>query len=478
MRFTFCAALWILLGSSLANAQCPIPANAPDGTTDTCFMQTKYGVGSQGSFNALAGQPSGKVLVSQNYTGDLIFRLNTDGSKDSTFHTIPQTHGYNTAGGYVSAIMPLRNGRHLVAGQFDSIAGFHTRNLARIFEDGTVDTTLRCTLDFNFGFNMFLLQANGNMLVAGDFFWIADGQIHYYMANIKPDLTLDSSFAGSLLFDPPSIFRALEEQPDGKLLVAGNLAMHDVAGSYYSLVQLNQDGTFDSSFIPTPTNGESVNAVLTLPNGKILASYERHGLVLLRPNGAVDSSAQIPAELAGNNLFITKLLLQGDGKILVGGNFGSPDGYHEILRLNPDLSIDSTFIKGLPVSGDWSGDIILHNGRVLGAGRFGMDVPNPNGSWGVAAWVDRATITSSHVRHPEAMSLSPNPGSGLVFIKAFVNVMKVTLYAPDGRRVSVPVLHTGTSAQFSVEGQAPGIYTIEVETVEGRVLHSRLAVNR
>lgn len=111
-------------------------------------------------------------------------------------------------------------------------------------------------------------------------------------------------------------------------------------------------GSVDASFNPTVTYAGGVpNAVVVQSDGKIIVGggfnfangVEHSCIVRLNADGSADTSfnAQADAE-------VSSLALQSDGKILLGGYFGKVNGIARvhIARLNADGTLDLTFDPG------------------------------------------------------------------------------------------------------------------------------------
>jgi uncharacterized delta-60 repeat protein len=147
---------------------------------------------------------------------------------------------------------------------------------------------------------------------------------------------------------PPSV-NALLVQPDAKVIVAGLFdRINGIARS--GLARLLSGGTLDLSFGFVCSNGLIAGAVVAQPDGKILFLGRRlhsgeplpncTGLVRLNADGSPDldftnywSSEWVP--------YIRCVALQGDGKILVGGEFMEPRA--GLVRFHPDGTLDPTF---------------------------------------------------------------------------------------------------------------------------------------
>ena len=129
----------------------------------------------------------------------------------------------------------------------------------------------------------------------------------------------------------------IQLQPDGKILVGGT--SEAPVGMFYTLVRLNSEGTFDSTF---GTNGKvhtqlftglsGIQSIVVLPSGKILTGgycndglTRRYVLVQYTANGTLDSSfgtngiTVIPAIQSFRWDELKKIIVKPDGKILVGG---------------------------------------------------------------------------------------------------------------------------------------------------------------
>ena len=179
--------------------------------------------------------------------------------------------------------------------------------------------------------------------------------------------------------------RTLALEPDGRILVGGRFTSFN-GTPCDGIVRLNTDGSVDGSFNSGSGNFTEVYAVLLQPDGKLLVGglfesiYGKScsGLVRLGPNGGLDNSFPCTS-----NLFATALLAQPDGKILIGG-------LRSVTRLLPDGQLDAAFapidltylvVAALVIQGDGK---ILVGGP---PGNFGVSVGskglvrmNPDGS--------------------------------------------------------------------------------------------------
>ena len=358
-------------GGTGSAARSKIARLYPDGTVDaTCDP----GVGLFGPA-ALAVQPDGKIVVGGHFetlggggsgtaTRYNLGRLNPDGSLDAGFDT-----GTNAS---VQASATQADGKVIISGFFDLVFGNNTgpyqrEFIARFNQDGTVDA------GFNPGangdINTIALQADGKILVGGTFTTLGGGgsgiTMRNYIGRLNSDGSLDTSF------DPGanSEVSAIALQADGKILVGGTFATLGGGGSgnnvRHHIARLNPNGTIDTAFNPG-ADGE-VLTFATQADGKILvggsftqlAGSPRFNFGRLHADGSID------AGFNPGTGFPSTLAVQSDGRILVANGGGNP-----IKRLNADGTVDS----GFDADTDGGVDILIlqANGKIMVGGRFGF----------------------------------------------------------------------------------------------------------
>lgn len=309
-------------------------------------------------------QSDGKILVGGDFlsfNGDTavprrLLRLNADGTRDESFN------GTNVGfSGAVNTFVVQGDGKILVGGNFASYNGDATVPdvLIRLNSDGSRDTSFNGT---NAGFNSqvraLALQADGKILVGGDFSsYNGDATVPDRLIRLNSDGSRDTTFNGTNAGFPSSI-TSIAIQTDGKILVAGDFTTYNGDATVPDrLIRLNADGSRDSSFNGANTGFVlSVRTILLQADGKVLVggdfgSYNGDASVpdrLIRLNTDGSFDATFNGTNAGFNGSIYGLSLQGDGKVLVGGDFTSFNGDvtapDRIIRLNSDGSIDPSFM--------------------------------------------------------------------------------------------------------------------------------------
>lgn len=170
---------------------------------------------------------------------------------------------------------------------------------------------------------------------------------------------------------------ALAVQTNGKILVGGEFSA--IAGQgRTSLAHLNADGTLDGGFVANTEDRSSgtpcVRSVVVQPDGKILVGgmfttlggQSRNNIARLNANGTVDSEFN-----PGAGIQVLCLALQPDGKILVGGNFSTLGGLSRSFlgRLNAHGTLDTDFTPA--VGGTVYSLAVQPDGKILVGGQFG-----------------------------------------------------------------------------------------------------------
>jgi len=366
-----------------------------NGSLDGSFAPTlEPGSDSLPYVNALARQTDGRILVGGDFgyvNGQrkaCLARLNPDASLDTTFPSHPSGPGY-----YVRALAAQADGKVLIGGHFRSVSGVEQAGLARLNGDGSLDNSFVVAIAKS-GSPVWIespvFQADGRILIGG-WFYSVNGVARGGIARLHPDGSLDTTFQNGMSglgSNYDGWGQAIALQPDGKVLVGGSFALvNGVARG--SIARLHPDGSLDTSF----QNGMSglagstrdCWAILLQPDGRILIGGQfesvngvtRNCIARLQANGSLDTTFQNGMSGLGPGSSENRcyaLALQPDGKILVGGNFKSVNGVARtnIARLNANGSLDSSFRVILGPTGTQVsvvGAIVLQNdGKILVGG--------------------------------------------------------------------------------------------------------------
>ena len=111
-------------------------------------------------------------------------------------------------------------------------------------------------------------QADGKILIGGDFNGVG-GKSHVGFARLNPDGSLDNSLRGTV----DGIVKSVAVQPDGNILLGGAFGMCQ-AYACTGLARMGPDGAFDKTFNPLLVGDDNrvsqVNHVVPLANGQIM----------------------------------------------------------------------------------------------------------------------------------------------------------------------------------------------------------------
>ena len=193
------------------------------------------------------------------------------------------------------------------------------------------------------------VQADGRIL-AGGWFTRIGGIDRLKVARLRPsDGAAEADFAdGTGIYEAGntggSVVYAVAVQPDGKVLFGGEKG----------LTRNLADGSRDSAFAPALGPDAFVEKLLVQPDGDVLVSGRRllagtapANLVRLHPDGSLDSGFSADFGVS-EELFVYALVLEPDGRIVVGGESTS-SGY--FARLNADGSLQTTFPAASTIAG-------------------------------------------------------------------------------------------------------------------------------
>ena len=133
---------------------------------------------------------------------------------------------------------------------------------------------------------------------------------------------------------------AIQQLPDGKILIGGQFAQYDGQPANM-LARLNADGSLDTTWNPEYTGG-GVGTIIPEENGKIVIGELFGGIKRLNADGSLDATFSAQYNFGYDNTFVAR---QGSKYIISGVfNIFSGEGfYRNIMRLNADGSIDTTF---------------------------------------------------------------------------------------------------------------------------------------
>ena len=348
----------------------------PDGSKDASF---DIGTGLNGFVIAITKQADGKILVGGVFTTyrgatvNNIIRLNTDGSKDITFST---GTGFSSLVGttHVAAIKVQSDGRILTGGDFFNYNGSAANYFIRLDANGSKNTIFSTGTGFRSGTVYKITAQNDGKILVGGYFATYNGNTENSIIRFNPDLTKDTSFGIGTGFN--DTVSAITVQADGKILVGGSFTTYNGTAAN-RIIRLNTDGSKDTSFSTGSGFDNEVQALTLQSDGKILVcalfttymGVTENRMIRLNTDGSKDTSFNTGT---GFNSSAVKIVVQTDGKLLVGGWFTTYNGTakNRLIRLNPNGSIDPSFNIGTGFDGFVRGMTVQADGKILVGGGF------------------------------------------------------------------------------------------------------------
>ncbi len=359
----------------------PATLHAQFGNLDNTFDgDGLFTLNESGSYVSVALQEDGKIVAmgnvfNANYDINVV-RLNPDGSLDPNFGGIGG-ETFDFGNNDIPEKMLLQpDGKILICGGSSSPSGgieYHMF-VMRLNPDGSEDPTFgtngRVFVSFGvsdpsgYAYDMTFLPGGRIMLVGTTF--VADGgDIAIAVLNSDGMLDTDFSFDGKLTYDINDIDRAfaVHVQSNGTVTLAGFTTVGGGGQPQGMLVQMNEDGSFVNSFgsvgvsiIDLVGPDERFQDIKMDGAGRfyVCGRHEtpggtRDGVILRTgSNGLLDLNFSfdgiVYTDHTGNNDFISELLIQPDGKIVLAAEAGNVGGSNGVLyRLNEDGVYDNTF---------------------------------------------------------------------------------------------------------------------------------------
>jgi uncharacterized delta-60 repeat protein len=367
-----------------------------------------------------------------------VWRLNSDGTTDSTFgnggsQKIPFNNGSVIC--YAMTIQP--NGKILIGGSTDVNGSYSNLVMARLNTDGSLDNSFGVggkfskTLSFrSLSCQKILVQPNGNIIAAGQYDTIINFEFfHHYMYALR--LTnrgaIDSSFGknGWVRYGNTSNDYCYSAGllPDSRIILAG--FSESGTSRPASVLCLKKNGAVDKSFgtngwqyITFPGGSAIANATCIQQNGKpVLAGSTTFAggtqavfLARLNTNGTLDSSFANN----GKDTFFTSTsgvgcndaVLQADGKIVITGYQGPSHYYYLTARFLNDQQLvknvtndgflsmpgDKDVQTNIAISPNPANDYVHIKGSGLSEGKNVITVFDNNGRAFIQQTVNGASI--------------------------------------------------------------------------------------
>jgi uncharacterized delta-60 repeat protein len=428
--------------------------------------------------NSMAVLESGRILVADS---NFIARYQIDGRSDLDFGYIgsyPIFSGVQRSEISISSIAIQTDGKIVVAGFLGNYPR-HYFALARLLSTGQPDNTFSDDgiqiINFGTGDSYaksVVVQSDGRILAAG--YAYTDSTYNFAVARLNQNGSLDATFSndGKVVTDFGKDEKAssMALQNDGKIVLAG------FADTQIALARYNTDGSLDNTFSDDGEQTFSINgndykakSVVVQSDGRLLVGgnmYDQSNhLFLARYNtdGTTDNT------FSDDGILITDssdgrsgmaVTAQPDGKILLGGGiFDGNDENFWLTRYNSDGSTDKTFgkdgieITDVSAGNDWITGLAIQNNKLYVVGNAG--------SRGAAM---RYTMDNNSNYYPNVDVITPSDGKGVkgssINIEANAtdidgSITKVEFYLEDAHNKTL--IGTATQRPYTCTWNNPSV---------------------
>ena len=297
----------------------------------------------------------------------------------------PALDGFDpNANGLVRVVVVQPDGKILIGGDFTTLTpnggGVVIRNrIARLNPDGTVDTFFDPSA--NGSVYSIAVQADGKVLAGGDF----NGTNSIGRATRNRIARLDAVTGAADSFNPNAnnTVRSIAVQADGKILAGGDFTT--LAPNSGATVTRNHIARLDATGLADsfdPNANDIVNSIVVQADGKILVGGFFNGAISTPSIGGatrnriarLDATTGLADSFDPNaNGTVESIAVQADGKILAGGNFNGANSIgtatrNRIARLDPTTGAPDLFDPN--ANNTVSSIAVQADGKILAGGAF------------------------------------------------------------------------------------------------------------
>jgi uncharacterized delta-60 repeat protein/uncharacterized repeat protein (TIGR01451 family) len=367
------------------------------GSVDTT---TQNGIGFDNIVNSLSLQPDASVLAGgvfghfNTYPFPEVARLLPSGAFDTGF--LFDLTGANGTVWQVLSLPPQAgqtDGNIMIVGDFTVVDSVNSPRIARLNLDGGLDTSFNPGSGADgtvFAIATMVLPvvttnptntAYTTNYVIGGAFANYNGNSSSGVARVTsaglpdPNFNLGVGVSGS---DPA--VHAVAITANNQILVGGDFTSFNNQ-AHHHLVQLNVDGSLDTNFaafdgISSDING-SVRVLVVQPDGRILIGglfttvngSNFNYIARLNSDGSTDTNFNIGV---GCNNLVQAIALDDQLRILVGGTFTQASGVtrNGLTRLNPNGSVDPSINFGFGANGFVDAIVVQTNAEIDVGGGF------------------------------------------------------------------------------------------------------------
>lgn len=326
----------------------------PSGLVDPGFAAAP-----SGPVRAIQPLADGRVVIAGDFsyeradttTQQGIARLTPAGQFDPGFDV-----GAGVAGGTATTLALQADGKILVGGNFTSVRGRAQPFLARLNADGTVDGSFVPPAEITRAPSQIGVLSDGRILIADGgavLRWLrADGSL------AQTSQAVPWSGAAGINAN----FRRFDVRPDGSVVAAGSI---DYVESWGATARFRADGSLDPGG-PVEPDLISPNAIAVraMDAGRILVVRQGTGGSRISSQGPTyfgqaGSPTRIGPAMSNAGFISGAAFIYPDGRAVLSAGVSATDqplatgsAVNSLLRINPDGSIDDTFLVGPGIDGN------------------------------------------------------------------------------------------------------------------------------
>ncbi len=304
-----------------------------DSTVDTSFQVNTNATGNYFSdirdIYLIRAQADGKIVLTGYFdyvlngeTKKNFVRLNSDGSIDPTFNLIPPIPDWSQIliGGQ-NRFQIYSDGKLMVGTSRSTNGG--RLGPVKLTAGGAIDTSFTTTLN-SAATSMYiddvLIQPDGKIVASGTYENNSNSIFKSFVARFNTDGSLDPAFPYTE--EPNRLYSRLALLPSGKILIT----KYAIGGGSAKIQRLNSNGSLDATFnsVSLSDSTAKLNALLVLPNGKIFVG----GKFTLTISGEsaknllqLDEDGNFESTIYNLNDEVLCLAADSEGRVLVGGGF-------------------------------------------------------------------------------------------------------------------------------------------------------------
>lgn len=320
------------------------------GQLDTSFG-TLGKVSLSQNYNKFKFTNNGKIVLG-GFSNGYVRVLNSDGSNDLGFNSTGLIDLFSYTSGkivIVDAIFVTSTNKIIISADYFFPNSDHVFGVLQLNLDGTIDTTYGVNGYFyqkihpitteeanDYGMTM-QEQSNGKVIVGGvsnPFIGANPSNIYNHFAlRLNVNGTIDTSYGNSGVFYFPAENNYFIND-NSQITVDDKLYLTYFSNLSTKTVRINSNGTYDNSFGVNGTVVDNLgryNSISLQTDGKILRGgvlNNHFSIIRYNANGSIDTTFGINGEVntaLGISSSIADLVLQPDGKIVVGGDSTTSD---------------------------------------------------------------------------------------------------------------------------------------------------------